>query len=127
MLDLIVMTLRSLLTGCRGQAALQAENIALRHQLTVLQRTQKRLVLNAVDRCLWVWLSRLWSAWRSALLSRNHARYNASAESLHFRKSAVCTIATNASHNSTFRCGTRVCLFSLELEVYRAISDSTAF
>ena len=39
MLDLILMTLSSLLSGLRGQAALQAENIALRHQLTVLQRT----------------------------------------------------------------------------------------
>ena len=64
------MTLSSLLTGLRGQAALQAENIALRHQLIVLQRTQKpkRPVLKASDRCLWVWLSSLWSAWRSALL-----------------------------------------------------------
>jgi len=36
----------------------------------VLQRTQKpkRLVLNRGDRCLWVWLSQLWSGWRSALL-----------------------------------------------------------
>jgi putative transposase len=61
--------LSSLLTGLRGQAALQAENIALRHQLTVLLRTQepKRPVLKAADRCLWVWLSTLWSAWRSAL------------------------------------------------------------
>jgi len=48
---------------------MQAEIIALRHQLTVLQRNQpKRLVLNRGDRCLWVWLSRLWSGWRSALL-----------------------------------------------------------
>ena len=49
---------------------MQAEIIALRHQLTVLQRTHrpKRLVLKRGDRCLWVWLSRLWSGWRSALL-----------------------------------------------------------
>ena len=47
-----------------------AEIIALRHQLTVLQRSQKprRLVLNRCDRCLWVWLSRLWSGWRSSLM-----------------------------------------------------------
>jgi len=34
---------------------MQAEIIALRHQLTVLQRSQKpkRLVLNRCDRCLW--------------------------------------------------------------------------
>src|SRR5262249_11945043 len=63
MLDLILMTLSSLLSGLRGQAALQAENIALRHQVTVLQRTHtKRPVLKPGDRCLWVWLSRLWSA-----------------------------------------------------------------
>ena len=70
MLDLILMTISSLLTGFRGQAALQVENIALRHQLIVLQRNQKpkRLVLKPVDRCLWVWLSIFWSAWRSALL-----------------------------------------------------------
>jgi hypothetical protein len=39
MLDLILITLSSLLSGLRGQAALQAENIALHHRLTVLQRT----------------------------------------------------------------------------------------
>jgi len=25
-------------------------------------------MLNGIDRCLWVWLSRLWSGWRSALI-----------------------------------------------------------
>src|SRR2546425_1165020 len=70
MLNLIVMMLNSLLFGFRTQAALQAEIVALRHQLTVLQRTQKpkRLMLNRTDRWLWVWLSRLWSGWRSALI-----------------------------------------------------------
>ena len=40
-LDLILITVNSLLTALRGQAAIQVEIIALRHQLTVLQRTQK--------------------------------------------------------------------------------------
>jgi putative transposase len=64
------MMLNSLLIGLRGQAAMQAEIIALRHQLTVFQRTQKpkRIMLNGIDRCLWVLLSRLWSGWRSALI-----------------------------------------------------------
>src|SRR5215813_4730345 len=64
------MMLDSLLAGLHGHTAMQAEIIALRHQLTVFQRTQKprRLVLNRIDRCLWVWLSRLWSGWRSALI-----------------------------------------------------------
>src|SRR5262245_6700089 len=70
MANLILMSLRSLLTGLRNQAVMQAEIIALRHQLIVLQRTQKtqRLVLGRGDRCLWVWLSLLWSRWRSALI-----------------------------------------------------------
>src|ERR1700756_2544377 len=70
MLNLILMMLHSLLTGLRNQAAVQAEIIALRHQLIVLQRSQKpeRLVLSRTDRCLWVWLSQLWSRWRSALI-----------------------------------------------------------
>src|SRR5215813_5657098 len=70
MANLIIMLLRSLLTGVHSQAVMQAEIIALRHQLIVLQRTQKtnRLVLGRADRCLWVWLSRLWSRWRSALI-----------------------------------------------------------
>src|SRR5262245_11913454 len=66
----ILTLLRSLLTGLQSQAVMQAEIIALRHQLIVLQRTQKtkRLILGRADRCLWVWLSRLWSRWRSALI-----------------------------------------------------------
>jgi putative transposase len=64
------MMLNSLLIGLRGQAAMQAEIIALRHQLTVFQRTQKpkRIMFKGIDRCLWVWLSRLWSGWRSTLI-----------------------------------------------------------
>jgi putative transposase len=70
MLDMIFMFLNSLLVGFRSQAALQAEIIALRHQLIVLRRTQKpkRLVLSRGDRCLWVWLLRFWSGWRSSLI-----------------------------------------------------------
>jgi len=45
--------------------SLQAENIALRHQITVLQRNRKHLCLNSGDRFFWVWLSRLWTDWRS--------------------------------------------------------------
>jgi hypothetical protein len=65
-----LMLFNSLLIRLRGQVAMQGEIIALRHQLTVFQRTQKpkRIMLNGIDRCLWVWLSRLWSGWRSALI-----------------------------------------------------------
>ena len=50
-----------------GHAALMAENLALRHQLAVFQRSARRPKLRTRDRIFWVWLSRLWSGWRSAL------------------------------------------------------------
>jgi putative transposase len=59
----------TLLVAFRSRLALQAEILALRHQLSVLQRsTHARRRLRLSDRILWVWLSRLWSDWRSALL-----------------------------------------------------------
>jgi putative transposase len=48
---------------------LRLENLALRHQLGVLRRSApKRLKLRPTDRILWVWLRRIWSDWKSALL-----------------------------------------------------------
>ena len=47
---------------------MQIEILALRHQLAVLQRQKKRVRLAALDRLLWVVLSRLWTQWRSALV-----------------------------------------------------------
>ena len=53
----------------KTRAALQLENVALRHQIGVLQRSaKKRPRLNASDRFLWVWLSHVWTDWRSALV-----------------------------------------------------------
>jgi putative transposase len=56
-------------SALKTRAALQLENIALRHQISVLQRSaKKRPTLHASDRLLWVWLSRVWKDWRSALI-----------------------------------------------------------
>src|SRR5215471_21014503 len=53
----------------RTRAALQIEILALRHQLTVLQRSQRgRVRLTSADRLFWVGLCRFWSRWRTALL-----------------------------------------------------------
>ncbi len=49
-------------------ATLTAENLALRQQLIVLKRQQKRPNLKSRDRLFWVILSRIWSGWRSTLL-----------------------------------------------------------
>jgi putative transposase len=52
----------------RSRAALNFENLALRHQIGVLQRSAaKRPKLTAADRLFWICLSRLWRDWRSAL------------------------------------------------------------
>ena len=51
----------------KTRAALQFENVALRHQIGVLQRGTKRPKLTAADRLFWVALSRMWGGWRSAL------------------------------------------------------------
>ena len=50
------------------RTALQLENLALRHQIGVLQRSaRKRPKLTAGDRLLWIYLSPLWRDWRSVL------------------------------------------------------------
>jgi len=68
----MLISLTTLLTNLSSifysRAALQLENLALRHQIGVLQRcVRNRPKLTRVDRLLWVWLSRIWSGWRSAL------------------------------------------------------------
>jgi len=55
-----------LAASLRSRAALQIEILALRHQLNVLQRSVKRPRLSAIDRWLWVRLSRNWLGWRTA-------------------------------------------------------------
>ena len=51
-----------------GQCNLALENLALRQQLAILKRTQKRPAISTKDRLFWVWLSRIWSEWRASLL-----------------------------------------------------------
>ena len=52
------------MTVFRFRASLQMENLALRHQLGVLQRSCRR----PSDRIFWSWLSRVWSSWQDALV-----------------------------------------------------------
>ena len=69
MLTAFLSVIVSIRSWFRTRALLQVEILALRHQVAVLKRSQRsRLRLNSVDRLLWVWLSRIWSQWRSALL-----------------------------------------------------------
>jgi hypothetical protein len=60
--------LAALLSILRSRAALELENLALRHQIGVLQRSAaRRPKLTPWDRLLWIGLSRLWRDWYSAL------------------------------------------------------------
>jgi hypothetical protein len=61
----LLIILRSLI---RSRIDLQLENLALRHQIGVLQRSlKKRPKLTSMDRLLWVSLSRIWRDWRPTL------------------------------------------------------------
>ena len=66
------MMLSALLAFARAvpvpKARLVAENAALRQQLAVYVRTQKRPKLSPADRVFWVFLGRVWSDWARALV-----------------------------------------------------------
>ena len=64
LLCVMVSLLRSAL---RSRAAVTLENAALRQQLAVYLRNQKRPRLKAGDRLFWMALSRWWSGWQGAL------------------------------------------------------------
>jgi len=68
MLIFLTTLLASLWSIFRSRASLGLENLALRHQIGVLHRSAgKRPKLTLSDRLLWIYLSRLWRDWRSAL------------------------------------------------------------
>jgi hypothetical protein len=54
--------------GLRDRSELATENLALRQQLAILQQKSKTPRLRKRDRIFWVWLSKLWSGWRSVLV-----------------------------------------------------------
>ncbi len=60
--------LSTLGTLFRSQLSLRVENVALRHQLAIYQRTVKRASIRPADRILWSWLSRRWARWREVLV-----------------------------------------------------------
>ena len=59
---------RDFVVSFRSRVALRIEVLALRHQLTVMQRSVKRPKLTATDRFFWVWLAHVWRDCRSALV-----------------------------------------------------------
>ena len=47
---------------------LALENLALRQQLAIFKRRHPRPSLRPTDRIFWVWLSKIWTGWREALI-----------------------------------------------------------
>ena len=68
MFDLFATILRVLICGFQSRHQLPLENLALRHQLTVLRRSFPRARLKRADRFLWVLLLRSWSGWQRVLV-----------------------------------------------------------
>ena len=60
----LLLTLRGL---AQSRAALHLEVLALRHRLQVLERSRRMRLVKA-DRWLWTRLSRVWTAWPTALV-----------------------------------------------------------
>jgi transposase InsO family protein len=56
-----------LMGAFRSRLSLQLEIAALRHQLSLYQRAQRRPAIASTDRILWSILARLWRGWRGVL------------------------------------------------------------
>ncbi len=67
MKNLLIVLLRSIISGLGSQQSLVLENAALRQQLAVLHRQVKRPRLTGCDRLFWVALCRVWPRWDEVL------------------------------------------------------------
>jgi putative transposase len=65
---MLILILRTFISALRSHRALALENLALRHQLEVLQRNTKRPRLTNQNRTLWIILSHFWTYWRKSLM-----------------------------------------------------------
>jgi transposase InsO family protein len=68
MSDVILVFLCSLRSGCQSRRLLLLENLALRHQFTMLMRQARKPKLRQADRLLWLALRRWWPDWQRGLL-----------------------------------------------------------
>jgi putative transposase len=64
---MLYLLFRTLISALRSHRALALENLALRHQLNILQRHTKKPRFQNRDRLLWIILARIWSDWRTPL------------------------------------------------------------
>src|ERR1039458_5492013 len=68
MIEFLLLFLRCLVAGFQSHSGLLLENLALRHQLAVLKRQDRKPKLRSANRLLWVGLRRICPHWQQALL-----------------------------------------------------------
>jgi putative transposase len=67
-LELLPTFAASVCSALKSHRVLVLENLALRHQVSLLMRRDARPRPRPLDRLLWIMLRRLWSGWRTALV-----------------------------------------------------------
>jgi putative transposase len=67
MLSVVYALLVYVVSTFRSREALRLENMALRHQVAVYQRTIRPRI-QPTDRLFWAWLARLWAGWQEAVV-----------------------------------------------------------
>ncbi len=65
---MLPLLLGSLISAFKTRRSLALENLALRQQLAILQRSVKRSRLTELDRGFWVLLRRVWTDWDNVLV-----------------------------------------------------------
>jgi putative transposase len=68
MLEFPLLFVRCLFAGFQSHSELVLENLALRHQLSVLKRQSRNPKPRTADRLLWVGMRGIWPDWQKALL-----------------------------------------------------------
>lgn len=68
MREVTLLVLTCVASVFKPRAALCAENLVLRHQLYMLQRSVKRAQVRPADGLLWRLLARVWPDWKDALI-----------------------------------------------------------
>jgi len=65
---IVVSMLVYISTWLRMHRSMQIAIVALQHQLSVYQRSVRRLIIELEDRVIWSWIARRWSGWKEALI-----------------------------------------------------------
>ncbi len=68
MLQILLALLSTSLSSLKSRRDLAVENLVLRQQLAIANRSAKRPRLTKADRAFWVAVMRWWPGWRDALV-----------------------------------------------------------